>query len=709
MDIFQNADTYKRFCDILKKYNLKLEKINNSSEINNIKPSILTRYIIEESELEENGKVCNEKLHPYLNQLDKADTSILDNVDDIINVVINQKQKRPKIFVKNVDDLKKNYLVLDEYPSDQKISRLNTLKKDFTDATTDFIVKNFFTDPNKYYSFISKLIKLVEDCIDKYKKIKSQELGIDLNDKILFMFKGGNLLRSVFLKFTQLLPNQLSDKIIDHYNEQFKSSDLDFQIFIHPQLGNNPAMYRNLYNIVYEDMINLSYLCLNRFRNYYIQNLASVFDFYTLNNQSKLNLLEKLRDKLNASKIITDTNYPNNYFLNAKFVNIQFYDLHTNKDIYNFFMINKDEPSFKTNKSEYSNTLQKHVYGEFSRRDFYLTSKILKDNTNKNMTYFIAENLSVNKYMKRDKKIVKQIYPKNEIQSEFYTSINDAVEFFLVTLVKFALVRTKINFIGYIQFADNTYGAMHLPGELIDISISAYDDSKNFKFENELFSNHFSRYTFVNQNSNYNIPSFEYTSYNLRSFIADLELILFNDNEFPWLDKKYDKRLKRMYVLAFAELFSLNKTQFNLNGVNKLRELLQLIKNIYTTSRLINAGTFVYDDINTSLTLLNQLNLNKIGMYTIQTYFVKVLKRLDSLDSVKKQEQLIELDKFNIQCMIHIDFFISILDDMDVYLNSDRVLHYDQSLFKKITQLGGVENVYNKYLKYKGKYLTNKN
>ena len=43
-------------------------------------------------------------------------------------------------------------------------------------------------------------------------------------------------------------------------------------------------------------MVELSYLCLHRFRNYYIQNLSEIFDFYRLNNNTKLELLNKLKD-----------------------------------------------------------------------------------------------------------------------------------------------------------------------------------------------------------------------------------------------------------------------------------------------------------------------------------------------------------------------------------------------------------------------------
>ena len=160
-----------------------------------------------------------------------------------------------------------------------------------------------------------------------------------------------------------------------------------------------------------------------------------------------------------------------------------------------------------------------------------------------------------------------------------------------------------------------------------------------------------------------------------------------------------------MYVVAFTELFSLNSSQFNLGGVNKLRDLLKNLQNIYTSNRLIAGNVFNRNDINTALQLLDQLNLRDIGLYTIQKYLDKVLDRIDGLDPIRKQSQIEKLSEFNLVCLNHINFFIDILDQMAVYLNSDRILHYDQTLFNKITQLGGVSSVYNKYLKYKQKYL----
>ena len=99
INLFEDPDAYKRFCNVLKKHNLKLEKINKPTNID-YDANRLSRLIIE-TEAETNTMPCMEKIHPYLNQIDPENETILDNIDDIIDAVITKKQKRPIIRAKN--------------------------------------------------------------------------------------------------------------------------------------------------------------------------------------------------------------------------------------------------------------------------------------------------------------------------------------------------------------------------------------------------------------------------------------------------------------------------------------------------------------------------------------------------------------------------------------------------------------------------------
>ena len=45
------------------------------------------------------------------------------------------------------------------------------------------------------------------------------------------------------------------------------------------------------------------------------------------------------------------------------------------------------------------------------------------------------------------------------------------------------------------------------------------------------------------------------SSYTIDYLIYDLEEILFNENMFPWEDKKYYKRLYRLFYMYFVDIF----------------------------------------------------------------------------------------------------------------------------------------------------------
>jgi hypothetical protein len=651
--------------------------------------------------------IKNENIHPYLNQISLDDT-LIKNIDDIVDFVISKKDVRPKINIKSTDDLNK-YILLSEKISDIDINydadydksenKSQMIKKKIMDKVTDFVTENFFINPVKYYNFIHIIINIFENAIDKYIIQKQNKTGMDLKDKIIFIFKGGNLLRAVFLKYTSLLPINIRDKLLNEYGEYFKSSDLDFQIFIDPYIG------KKIYYEIYNDMINLSYLCLNRLRNYYTQNLSEIFDFYNLKDIKKKELLLNLEEKINKSDLFTDNEIPDNPYYGAKIVNLQFYDIHTHPEINELYLNNKDNPDFfvdvnlvssKKNK-EFLNVVTGHVVNNnFPRKDFYLTTNKFKEN-GKFHENFIASILKHNE-LNIDQNYIDIIHPDKKNSSEFYTTINDSIQF---KTVKFSLMRTKFNLIAYIKFSDNKYGAIHLPGELIDISMSAFEDSK-IRHLNKILKNNFVRYNFVNQNSNYKINSFKYNSYSLENYIDDIITILFVDNDYPWADIKYEKRLHRVFILSITQLFSLEKNKFILNNVNQLNKVVDLLNSIFDKTKLLLNNNFNYNDINELLDILTKLDLKSFGIFQIINYIKQILEKIDKITEVtdknynyntEKLKELIEILKN------HSLFTKDMLSEMDNYNNLSNVMHYQLDSFQNIP------NIRQKYLKYKQKYL----
>jgi hypothetical protein len=685
----------------------ELEKIKNQlkkEKKKNVCASYQPQVIQTSPQIVEKIIISNESLHPYLNQF-PLDRNLLDNIDDIVDFIISKKDVRPTINIKNTKDLNR-YISLSEKISDIDINhdadynkspdiKSANIKKKLMDIVTDFINENFLIEPIKYYNFIYIIINIFESAINKYITKRYNETGIDLKDKIIFVFKGGNLLRAIFLRYISLLPLNIRDRLLNEYGENFKSSDLDFQIFI------DPYIKKEEYEKVYNDMINLAYLCLNRLRNYYTQNLSEIFDFYNLKDIKKKELLLNLEKKMNKSDLFTDNNIPNNPYYGAKIVNLQFYNIHTHPEINESYLNNKNNPDFfvdpitNPQNKEFFNIVSGHIINNnFPRKDFYLTNKKFKQD-NKLHENFIATILKHNE-LNTDQNYINDIHPDKKNTSEFYTTINDSVAF---RTVKFSLIRTKLNIIAYIQFSNGKFGAVHVPGELIDISISAYEDFK-IKQLDKILKNNFIRYKYVNQNSNYKINSFEYNSYSLKNYIEDLITILFIDNEYPWMDNKYEKRLHRIFILSITELFSLDKNKFIFNGNNQLNEIIKLLNSIFDETKLILNMNINYNDIDKLLDILIKLNFKSLGIYHIIDYIKQIIKKIESIsDITNKTNNIAELKKFINILKKHSLFVKDMLIEMDNYINSSEVMHYQLESFNTIP------NIKQKYLKYKQKYL----
>lgn len=389
MDPCKYSVLHERVCNVLKKFGVDIDK----------KEEPVNSYAIFEDDGKDGeephvcpscpvcampSKECEEKIHPYLNDITEINKTLLIDNDNIVDCVISKKFKKPYINIKTENDLN-NVIVLNERNIDEPMGRFRDEKSDFKNAVTDAIVKHFFKDEVKYYNFINIIISLFENTINKYIIKKEPILGISLKNKILFVFKGGNLLKSIFIKYTTLIPDTISSYLIENYNKDFKNSDLDFQIFIDVNLGSTEEESRKIYSIIYDDMTLLSYICLNRIRNYIIQEPNKIFDFYCLNNKSKLDILNEVEKECKKSDIFS-LNDPENKYFNSEFLNLQFYNIHTNKKAHDLFLDNKDNPNFLYNDKEFLQVVNTHIYGEFPRTDFFITSKKLKKKMVINMT-----------------------------------------------------------------------------------------------------------------------------------------------------------------------------------------------------------------------------------------------------------------------------------------------------------------------------------
>lgn len=321
------------------------------------------------------------------------------------------------------------------------------------------------------------------------------ENRLQKND-IIFVFKGGNILRNLANNSLENMPGEAKRIFTEKLADAFKKSDIDFSIYINPKL--------TTFDKVYKDMINTTYLVQLHIRT--IIASSQYFDYDKLQDILKQDKLKELIPKLNETDTIK------NRIDDYSPVSAVFYK------------------SISSDNKQYNYKIKQNFYVKYS--ESYLKDK----------SRFSAEKMDeINNIKLKD--IQNTIFSTNT-SPNMYTSVNDALSFGEDYITHFCLVRTKLIF--YIVMNDKIKKSF---GELIDVTVIAKDDAYLEHMFDHLSEN-IKTYTFSN--------GFKFQGYSLEYSIYDLEKILFNQNEFPWLDEKYEKRVRRLIYLYLLKLLTNN-------------------------------------------------------------------------------------------------------------------------------------------------------
>ena len=153
--------------------------------------------------------------------------------------------------------------------------------------------------------------------------------------------------------------------------------------------------------------------------------------------------------------------------------------------------------------------------------------------------------------------------------SPLFISVNETLDFVGQepwSRGKFNLVRTKVAF--NIYFNNALY---NIGGELIDVSISHRFDYKLIEiYSHKNIVECVSKYTLTYKDS-----MLTFLGYSLDYLTHDLELILFVEY-FPWNDRKYVKRVNRLFYLYFVNCMA------NVKDNNKRMQIVDKIMDAYS-------------------------------------------------------------------------------------------------------------------------------
>ena len=153
-------------------------------------------------------------------------------------------------------------------------------------------------------------------------------------------------------------------------------------------------------------------------------------------------------------------------------------------------------------------------------------------------------------------------YPFKKRRGNLYATLNVALFFELETpgdFKRFNLARIKMNFIANSKYTGN--------GELIDVALPHHDDAVQKKIKKIGFKKYIKKYVSkksfpldekdlhaidLKMDEFYGRPiKFNYNVFNIDYVLKDTLMMLTGFNQYPWDNKKYKKRVKRMILFTF--------------------------------------------------------------------------------------------------------------------------------------------------------------
>ena len=417
------------------------------------------------------------------------------NIDNIVNNTLKNTSKIK--ITPDSDKYYKNDLNLIKQDVFDKTDEENQDEKFYKNLCTD-IVTNHVLDQEELYTFLYIINALYTISIEKYIKKKSFK-----KDDIIFLFKGGNVFRIIANKFLNEMPNKAMYKLMNTYMDFFKLSDFDFGIYINPTLKNHSRIKSEITLISYKIQLLIS--------NILFENKSICFKWFSYNKEYQEEVLNKILKELNNTKPLKDKK---SIFFENEFTNIQLW----NSQLYNTHNIYKNKTNLYISKDKKEDFIVNYDISENSQ-----TYEIIDDSNNKSFMYStINTNLT-----KENNEIIKE---------------NSRIDF--------NLTRTKITFNLHIKNKIKQSNILKLGGELIDVSIGS-------DHATEVFFKHKKKYMTNIKLKHHKNPElyFNINMFSLEYLYKDLNYILFDILEYPWLDNKYDKRMYRVFYLAFIDLF----------------------------------------------------------------------------------------------------------------------------------------------------------
>ncbi len=395
-----------------------------------------------------------------------------------------------------------------------------TIKNDPNEPLVDHNrgVKDFCTEfvVKEFFKSNATLFNFYEITINSMEDaINAYRTKHGLDDKtIFFLVKGGNVMRFGFKNITDLLQTKTREHYTNAYADVFKRSDADFGVFTNP----SPAKLKNLdFKMAIKELGQIAKQTLDKLRDEFDKNPKKYFDLMQLSPNDANKVFAEYLSKANELPVLADKDNPR--WFGAKIDQFQMRDYAGNPDMMCKYEGNRDL------QFEYANNNKSEIIATALTRNGHW----IQNSLNRTLAWGgeVKPQLATAFDLDRAKAGCELVITPREGQAQRKTIGGELID---VSLAKD--LSTK-------EFIDNADVLV------ADYSITS-DEGKVLKFKAESFP----------------------------GIAEDLNGILYRQNDRPWNDAKYEKRIKRIMFWASTDILTTFGT-----GSPKITEFISAVRN----------------------------------------------------------------------------------------------------------------------------------
>ncbi len=621
----------------------------------------------------------------YNNQTNKA---IIKQIFDMRN-----HQTDRRIFYNNKSGLFRFPIIPKQVINDVEVDmglQESLCKKVFADLMTSFISseKSFRDEKQTNIARFQFLVNnTFNTALDSYRNQLRTTTHPNIQETdLLFVYKGGTTMKLFFDKYQTIFTNLDSFKEIQ---KNFSRSDSDYSIFINPKLEN----FDNIYITVNK----ISTCCLLFIKQQIINHPDFFVPINTITKNDMLSKLESMNKELNNMKEKPQNSpYCDDIRTIDSFIGIGYLDKH----LFN------ESIDVELNDENIDTTFSKNNFDSLKITDFKTNKQIDIRRNDFFMTYEDGN---------FEQKILGTL---NTDPNIIYLSLNETNEYMgFGGLTAFCLHRLKINFVAYYKtIADKNgnvkYGFLSCPSELVDVSIM-----KGISNDLEQVYKHV-EYEFTNFSYNLGNNGFgnslevRFKSYSIYGHISDLCLVLFVQNNKPWDNTKYVKRLNRLLYFLILELINTTSDKTIIDILDLFKKIVR--NSIYSTlpmykdtkKQLIDENLLQYvPQLHNKMSKTVIIKEN-VGLYKFIDFYLELLLKVNFDDDN-------EIKNFTVFNENIFKFLKEVNDNIITIKCSNNNFEGNPTIpdgLITLNALGGNDDLYKqKYFKYKSKYLKLKN